>query len=110
MINNGSAGMGNFLGDPRGLVTRVAERPTPEACYRIRLGDRVVEAVPVAFDTAAWQQRFRTLWPPGSAAAVSYGGRIAGGPAFRPAQAMGDGVEAVSADNRANGCQTREHG
>lgn len=93
MINNGSAGMANFEGDTRGLVTRVAPEPSPAALYRTRLGGMVIEAVPVAFDMDAWRARFERTWPAGSPAALSYAGRIAGGPPFGIGRAIGEGFE-----------------
>ncbi len=93
LINNGSAGMGNFGGDPRGLVTRIAATPSPQALYRTRLGDWTVEAVPVAFELDAWREWFEALWPAGSAAALNYGARIVAGPFFDRERACGAGFE-----------------
>lgn len=87
--------MPNLAGDRRGLVTRIAREPAPDALWRARLGDAVVEAIPVAYDAAAWWQRFSAVWPPGSPARESYGERLRAGPAFTPTRAIGPGVEAV---------------
>ena len=81
MINNGAAGMPNFVAQPSGLVTRIsapAAPADPAALYSARLKDVSIEAVPVLYDHRRWQQLFARLWPPGSPAAVSYRTRIAG--------------------------------
>lgn len=93
VINNGAAGMANFDGDTRGLVTRIATAPARAALYRTRLDSVVVEVVPVAFDLDAWRSRFEATWPAGSAAALNYAARIVGGPALEPGRAIGEGFE-----------------
>ena len=84
VINNGSAGMPNFAGDPRGLITRISTRPAPPGVSLY--GDRVAgvhcDAVAVDFDQAAWRLRFRAIWPEGSPAYRSYWPRISTGPDF----------------------------
>lgn len=92
IINNGAAGMGNFRGDPRGLVTRIAPEPSATALYAVELQGKVVEAVPLAFDVAAWRERFERLWPAGSAAALNYADRIVAGPHFARERALGAGI------------------
>lgn len=84
VINNGSAGMPNFRGDPRVLVTRIAplDAACPDALYAIEHKGIRWEAVAVAHDTDAWWQRFRETWPAGSPAHDSYAERILHGPAF----------------------------
>ncbi len=91
VINNGSAGMPNFRGDRRVLVTRIAagERAHPRALYGIDRGGVRWEAVPVEYDNGAWWQRFASVWPEGSPARASYAERILHGPAFEPAAATG---------------------
>lgn len=91
VINSGAAGLANFRGDTRGLVTRVAPAPSSRALYRSELHGVVVEAVPVDFDLAAWRSRFDRIWPAGSAAALNYAARIVGGPAFSLDRAVGPG-------------------
>jgi len=89
VVNNGSAGMANFRGDPSGLFTRVAAAGWADACdegplYRAAVGGADVAAVPVRFDAFAWQSYFLQRWPEGSAAHTSYWRRILGGPAHHP--------------------------
>lgn len=92
VINNGSAGMPNFAGDRRGLVTRIATTPSRRALYRTTLPGLFLEAIPLPFDTARWDRRFQNWWPAGSAARLSYARRIAEGPRFELANALGSGV------------------
>jgi hypothetical protein len=82
VINNGSAGMPNFRGDPRVLVTRVAPAasPHPDALYFVEHAGVRWEAVAVAYDHNAWRDRFRRTWPPGTPAHLSYYDRITRGP------------------------------
>lgn len=89
VINNGSAGMPNFRGDRRVLITRIAanERAHPRALYGIERGGIRWEAVPVAYDADGWWRRFLSTWPEGSPAHASYAERILHGPAFEPAAA-----------------------
>jgi len=94
LINNGSAGMANFRDDARGLVTRIAARSSTRALYATELAGLSVEAVPVAFDAREWLDRFSRLWPAGSAAALNYAARIAGGPLHERERAIGDGFTA----------------
>jgi predicted phosphodiesterase len=94
VVNNGAAGMANFAGDRRGLVTRIACEPVPRALAPLRrygaaVAGVYVDALAVAFDAAAWDARFSAFWPPGSDAALSYGARIAHGPAFSVDAALG---------------------
>jgi hypothetical protein len=76
VVNNGAAGMGNFAGDARGLVTRIALEPSPKALYATRVGPVVVEAVPVMFDVPRFLAMFDAVWPSGSPAERSYRQRI----------------------------------
>jgi hypothetical protein len=86
VINNGAAGMGNFRGDPNGMLTRIAcpgvAEPPIRPLYRTHLAQCRVEALPVVFDHPAWQARFRAMWPLDSEAHRSYGQRILNGPAY----------------------------
>ena len=63
VANNGAAGLGNFRGDPRGLVTRVAcadvESALGAPLYSADLGRARVEAVPLDFDLNAALRRVR---------------------------------------------------
>jgi len=98
IINNGAAGMPNFSGQREGLVTRVSVRPARRALYGMRLGALYVDAVPVAYDTRAWEAAFLAQWPQGSDAHASYYGRIVNGPGYglRDAQRF-DGVRREAA-------------
>ena len=79
VANNGAAGMGNFDGDRRGLITRVSTRRSPHATlYGLRMGAVRVDALPVAFDLHAFATTFDEIWPEGSAAELSYRRRIHG--------------------------------
>jgi hypothetical protein len=98
VINNGAAGMANFAGTTHGVITRIAARALPRALEPLRLyglhdtvGGRglVVDAMRIDFDLAAWLARFDAIWPPGSPAAVSYRQRLASGPVYTVAQALG---------------------
>ncbi len=80
IANNGAAGMANFVGDTRGLITRISRRRSPfSALYGAQVRDVYVEAVPVAFDHSTFVDQFDHIWPEGSPAAVSYRERIVGG-------------------------------
>jgi hypothetical protein len=101
VINNGAAGMANFTGDASGLLTRISTRPLPSALERARgfgLHERGVwiDALRIRFDAARWIERFDSLWPAGSPAALSYRSRIVAGPAFSVDQALGREVIACS--------------
>ena len=88
IANNGSAGMPNFHGTTYGLATRISVAPSPNALYSTRAGGLFVEAIPLQYDSRAWQARFLAQWPEGSAAFRSYHGRIVNGPAYRIEQAL----------------------
>jgi hypothetical protein len=85
LANNGAAGMPNFRGERYGIATRISVRPARNPLYGTRLGGLHVDAVPLAYDVAAWEKRFVELWPAGSDAHSSYYERIVGGPAFERA-------------------------
>lgn len=80
VINNGSAGLPNFSGQPYGIVTRIsaAVEPSADALYGIDLGGLRVEALPVRYDHARWQREFERLWPEGSAGSTLYSARVRG--------------------------------
>jgi hypothetical protein len=83
IVNNGAAGMPNFRGERYGIATRISTRPARDALYGARCGGVFVEAMPIRYDTAAWERRFLELWPTGSDAHLSYFDRIRHGPDFR---------------------------
>ncbi len=88
VINNGAAGMPNFAGKRDGLVTRIGRTPSPhETLYGIERDGVHIDAIPLAYDHDQFLQRFLARWPAGSAAHVSYFGRIVAGPNYEIAQA-----------------------
>ena len=81
VINNGAAGMPNFSGTCFGLISRIATRPSPHAFLYGSVRDGLfIDALPVAYDTEAFVDRFLRRWPAGSPAHASYFRRIVGGP------------------------------
>jgi hypothetical protein len=82
LINNGAAGMPNFHRQLFGLATRVALSPAREAIYGLRRGKVFIDAIPLRYDTAAWERRFLNQWPAGSDAHRSYFARILNGPDY----------------------------
>ncbi|MCF8176215.1 MAG: hypothetical protein K9K30_13330 [Burkholderiaceae bacterium] len=91
VINNGAAGMPNFRGDRRGLITRIGCLPAIcETAYGKQI-DRVhIDAIPVGYDHDRWESQFLRNWPAGSAAWASYFERIHEGPYYRHEQACID--------------------
>jgi hypothetical protein len=88
VVNNGAAGMANFVGTTFGLISRIATCPSPHrSLYGIRHNGVFVDALPVAFDLAQFLARFDARWPKGSAAHTSYYRRIVAGPDYSVAQA-----------------------
>ncbi len=80
VANNGSAGMGNLLSDPRGLITRLGfTSPLAEPVAGIEHFGLNVSLMPVSYDLDAWLSQFDRLWPAGSPAAVSYRNRLVSG-------------------------------
>ncbi|MSQ71971.1 MAG: hypothetical protein EXR27_11875 [Betaproteobacteria bacterium] len=92
LINNGAAGMPNFLGYCHGMATRISVRPARESLYGTCIDGVHVDAVPIRYDAAAWLARFDRDWPAPSAAALSYRERILKGPAYDVAQAKRSGI------------------
>jgi hypothetical protein len=89
IVNNGAAGMPNFLGTRYGLATRISvHRPPPAGVYGASIGGVLVDAVRIDYDAAAWEARFLANWPEGSDAHTSYYGRIRNGPRYAVEQAM----------------------
>lgn len=86
VANNGSAGMGNLLSDPRGLITRLGfTSPLAEPVTGIEHRGLNISLMPVSYDLEAWLPQFDRLWPDGSPAAVSYRNRIISGTSLSPA-------------------------
>ena len=89
IINNGAAGMPNFQGVQAGLITRISVQPSPHnPVYGVRRQAVFVDAVPVFYDAALWEQRFLDGWPEGSDAYLSYFRRIQGHTSFTLEQAL----------------------
>jgi hypothetical protein len=88
LVNNGAAGMPNFRGTTWGLASRISLRPSTTALYSARCGSVFVEAIPLAYDNRAWQQRFLAQWPRGTDAHSSYWDRITCGASYEMAQAV----------------------
>jgi hypothetical protein len=94
IINNGAAGLANFAGESFGLLTRISsDRSVPkESLYGMTVGGARFDALPVRFDSTAWVRRFMRNWPPGTPAHDAYFNRIANGPDFTLADAIGGRV------------------
>jgi hypothetical protein len=95
VINNGTAGLGNFAGTSDGVMTRLSSDPRPPAdsLYGVTIGTLRCDALPVRFDLGWWRARFLAQWPPGSAGYRSYLTRITGGTWLRPEQAARGNVQ-----------------
>ena len=89
IVNNGSAGMPNFSRKLHGLVSRIAVSPCKhiEPVYGSRHDRLYLDAIPLYYDHAKWIDDFLRNWPRGSAAHLSYFGRIEAGPDYRLGQA-----------------------
>jgi hypothetical protein len=88
LVNNGAAGMPNFRGTMYGLASRISLFPSRNAVYSIRQRGVFIEAVPLFFDSRAWQERFLAQWEAGSDAHRSYWDRIISGPGYDLANAF----------------------
>ena len=89
IINNGAAGMGNFLNDSSGLIIRISSQACPDAvesCYQTHLNGLYLDLVKINFDDLQWQQKFTEDWPAGSPAYESYFSRIQNGTSLMPNQ------------------------
>lgn len=83
VVNNGAAGMPNFSGDQRGLITRIGvQAAVCKPIYSQRIGNTHVDAIAVEYDHARWRSQFLRNWPTDSPAWVSYFDRIERGPDF----------------------------
>lgn len=89
VINNGAAGMPNFKGDLRGLVTRIGATPSPHKPLReVVVAGAHAALLPLPYNAAVWQAEFTDQWPAGSHAWLSYFRRITQGPQFLPSRAF----------------------
>jgi hypothetical protein len=98
VVNNGSAGLGNFADTTYGVITRLSSDPQPPAdsLYGITLGTLRCDAVPVRFDLDQWKARFLAQWPPASPGHDHYLERITRGTQLRLHQAARGGVKLAS--------------
>ena len=89
LMNNGSAGMPNFRGDRRSVVTRIGTAPAPQAehLYGVELRGVHCDALAIPWATAGWDNWFNRTWPPRSPAAESYATRLQDGPGHSLADA-----------------------
>lgn len=94
IANNGAAGLPNFADTSHGLVSRLSAdpHPAPGSLYGATVGGLRFDALPVAYDHAAWIGRFLANWPKGSPAYAAYFNRVVSGPDFAVADAIGPGV------------------
>jgi hypothetical protein len=92
IFNNGAAGMPNFAGDARGVVTRVGLSASSFALYGARLNGVHAEALPVDCGGSAWLDTFDRMWPYGSPGSISYRRRIVDGPDYGIAGAARSGT------------------
>ena len=91
IINNGAAGMPNFVDGRFGLISRIASFPSPHSpVYRIARDGVHIDAIALEYDTASFLQRFLRRWPEGSTGHASYFARIVAGPEYTVAQARPD--------------------
>ena len=101
LVNNGAVGMPNFHGHRYGLATRISVRaPVGDVLYGAHEGNLHVHAVPVEYDTAAWERRFLEQWPVGSEGHISYFGRISEGPRYAVRQAMRAARQTAEAESQ----------
>jgi hypothetical protein len=83
VINNGAAGMPNFSATRNGLLTRVSIHPSyHQTLYGVTLQEVHIDALPIRYDSDAWQTQFLANWPKHSAAWTSYYSRILHGPQY----------------------------
>ncbi|MBL8514438.1 MAG: hypothetical protein JNJ55_10645, partial [Betaproteobacteria bacterium] len=91
VANNGAAGMPNFSFTQYGLLTRLSAHPPAEgnSQFGFKVGELFVDALPIHYDAAAFEEQFLRDWPPGSPAHESYFKRITEGPPYGPPHALG---------------------
>jgi len=89
VANNGAAGMPNFRGDDRGILTRIRTSPAPVGrLYGTQVEDVYWEAIGVPCTPPSWIRWFKDTWPPDSPAWLSYHERLVDGPAYERADAV----------------------
>jgi hypothetical protein len=83
VVNNGAAGMPNFAGTTFGVITRIANTPSPhKPLYGLQRDGVFIDALAVHYDRDDFFGRFMNCWPAGSPAHVSYCARIVDGPDY----------------------------
>lgn len=93
LINNGAAGMPVFAGARHGLVSRIARTPHALALYRAEHAGLFVEALPLAYDHAAFLADFDRQWSAHSPAARAYRSRLLDGTDDLPSSALLGGFQ-----------------
>ena len=95
VVNNGTAGLPNFIGTGYGVVTRLSTDPLPPAnsLHGTTVGALRCDAVALRFDLDRWTARFLAQWPPGSPGHRSYFTRLTRGTHLRLRQAARAGVQ-----------------
>ena len=91
VINNGAAGMPNFSHTQYGLISRISVHAPRDglAQYGDVINGVYVDALPVHYDSEAFQRHFLANWAEGSPAHHSYFNRIVNGPAYASPNALG---------------------
>ncbi len=89
VINNGTAGLGNFTGEPFGVLTRVSSLTgaPPDSLYGTDLGELRCDAIPLRYDLRRAVEDFQKTWPAGTPVHTSYLTRLHRGTGLRRAQA-----------------------
>lgn len=92
VFNNGAAGMPDFAGDSRIMITRLSRHPPvlPEghgSVCRTRVRDAHVDAILLPWDRESFLRRFDGVWGRKSPAQLSYRRRITDGPDHHAAAA-----------------------
>lgn len=76
IINNGAAGLPNFLGEKYGLCVRIAADAWDDSLFETQIDGMYVQAIPVRYDHDAYIKWFDALWDATSPASISYRDRI----------------------------------
>jgi hypothetical protein len=102
VVNNGTAGLGNFTGTGYGVITRLSSDPRPPAdsLYGMTVGALRCDAVALRFDLGRWKARFLAQWPPGSPGHRSYFTRLTRGTHLRLPQAARTSVQLRAASGQ----------
>lgn len=94
VVNNGAAGMPNFLEPRCGVISRIGTTPAPPGLPVLHETALTIDDVPVhvaalgvEYDDESWHVQFQRDWPAGSAAHASYWNRLVNGPAYRISEA-----------------------